>query len=57
MKSRVLKLGGFWYGQVYGKHIFLGEGWHTVTLACFTRVGATIALKHWLNHNAIYEIT
>lgn len=56
MKSRVLKIGNFWFGEVYADWVFGGEGWRSVTSPCFTRLGATVALKHWISQHKIYEV-
>ena len=57
MKARVLKRDElFWFGEVYDDWPILGKCWITVTSPCYTRWGATLALKHWVYEHKAYEI-
>jgi len=58
MKARVYKSGNWWYGQVYAEWTFFSDGpsWRNVTSNCYTRIGATIALKYWLSQHKVYNI-
>ena len=48
MKARVYYSDPWWYGEVYADWLFGGKGWRDVTDNCYTKLGATIALKAWL---------
>lgn len=54
MEGRVIKVGNFWEGQLYGSLDFMGiefgSGWFTVTSRCFTKIGAKMALKIYAAH-------
>jgi hypothetical protein len=56
MKARVYYSEPWWYGEVYADWVFGGECWRDVTDNCFTKLGATIALKSWLRKNKTYDI-
>ena len=56
MKARVYYSDPWWYGEVYADWLFGGEGWRDVTHNCFTKLGATIALKAWLRKNKTYDV-
>ena len=51
MKTRIIKEGSFWVGQVYEKVYMFGicerEGWGTITSKCFTKLGAKFELMKW----------
>lgn len=55
MKARVYYC-GMWFGEVYAKWLIGGECWRDVTAPCFTKIGATLALKHWLKKNQVYYV-
>ena len=56
MKARVYHC-GLWYGEVYSDNWMFGEaGWRDVTEGHLTKLGATIALKHWIYKNTVYEV-
>lgn len=55
MKARVYYR-GMWFGEVYAKWLFGGECWRDVTDPCLTKIGATLALKHWLKKHKFYYI-
>jgi len=56
MKAQVLKYGSFWFGRVCVKQSTNSKAWKVVTEPCLTRIGATIALNHWLDQHKIYEV-
>ncbi len=56
MRARIIQIGPWWYGQIYGKwSSFLientWEGWESVTRNCYTKIGARYELKKWINKN------
>lgn len=61
MKARVIYRGMFWYGQIYTTYTSILnpgselEGWIDVTSACYTKIGAKIALSLWKRKNLSEE--
>lgn len=54
MRARIIQRGPWWYGQAYLTwQFFLSEkkhtGWTDVTGNCYTKIGARIELKRWIN--------
>ena len=56
MKARVYYSDHWWYGEVYANWMYGGKGWIDVTDNCYTKIGATIALKNWLRKNKKYDV-
>lgn len=56
MKARVYYDAPWQYGEVYADWLFGGEGWRDVTDNCYTKIGATIALKNWLRKYKTYDV-
>lgn len=54
MKARVYYRGSMWFGEVYAD--WLGKCWQDVTPPCFTKIGATLALKSWIRKNSVYDV-
>ena len=59
MKKRIIKVGNWWYGQVYAtwNNIFCGEytDWVDVTPNCYTYIGAKFELEKWIIQNCPKE--
>lgn len=55
MKARVYYC-GMWFGEVYADWLLFGKCWQNVTPPCFTKVGATLALKSWIRKNSVYDV-
>lgn len=56
MKGRVIKYSdNFWYGEIYA-NILGSDKWWPVTPPCYTRLGATMSLKHYLKQQKTYYI-
>jgi hypothetical protein len=55
MKARVYYR-GMWFGEVYTDWLLFGECWQDVTSPCFTKTGATLALKSWLKKHTVYDV-
>ena len=55
-KARVYNFGGLWYGEVYADWLIGGKEWRDVTSGHLTKLGATVALKHWIYKNTVYEV-
>ena len=47
---------GMWFGEVYTDWLFFGKCWQDVTPPCFTKIGATLALKAWIKKHTAYEV-
>lgn len=60
MNGRLKKIGPWWYGQVYATwyNILTQEnwtGWNSVTINCYTKLGAKYELLKWKNQNCPNE--